>query len=134
MERFKEQDDNTLFLEKLRFEYASEISREACISPCSLVLAVIYLERLTKNNPNYVSSIPSSKLFLVSVVSLAICYSIIIPIKVPFCSPQMIASKFLNDEGEEDEVFNSEWANCANIPLTDLNKLEREFLTAIVIL
>lgn len=46
----------------------------------------------------------------------------------------MIASKFLNDEGEEDEVFNNEWASCAKIPLTDLNKLEREFLTAIVIL
>nr|CAG4650152.1 EOG090X069C [Sida crystallina] len=110
MEKFSERDENSLFLEKLRFEYASNLSREACVSPCSLVLALIYLERLMKSNPNYVSSIPSSKLFLVSV---------------------MVASKFLNDEGEEDEVFNHEWANCAQIDVAQLNQLEREFLTAI---
>jgi len=45
----------------------------------------------------------------------------------------MIASKFLNDEGGEDEVFNDEWANCAKIDLVQLNQLERDFLTAIVI-
>jgi len=43
----------------------------------------------------------------------------------------MIASKFLNDEGGEDEVFNDEWANCAKIDLVQLNQLERDFLTAI---
>lgn len=44
----------------------------------------------------------------------------------------MVASKFLNDEGEEDEVINSEWANSAKIDLTDLNQIERQFLQAIV--
>lgn len=44
----------------------------------------------------------------------------------------MIASKFLNDEGEEDEVFNDEWAKCADLKLQELNQLEREFLQAIV--
>ena len=44
----------------------------------------------------------------------------------------MVASKFLNDEGEEDEVFNSDWANSAKIDLKELNQLERKFLTAIV--
>lgn len=44
----------------------------------------------------------------------------------------MIAAKFLNDEGEEDEIFNDEWATSANMDVKDLNKLEREFLTAIV--
>ncbi|XP_057379437.1 uncharacterized protein LOC130701472 [Daphnia carinata] len=109
VERFSESDSN-LFLEKLCFEYAAELSREACLSPCSLVVALIYLERLCQNNPNFVSSIPSSKLFLVSV---------------------MVASKFLNDEGEEDEVINSEWANSAKIDLSNLNQIERQFLQAI---
>nr|SVE75124.1 EOG090X069C [Daphnia dolichocephala] len=109
VEKFGETDSN-LFLEKLCFEYAAELSREACLSPCSLVVALIYLERLCQSNPNFVSSLPSSKLFLISV---------------------MVASKFLNDEGEEDEVINSEWANSAKIDLTDLNQIERQFLQAI---
>nr|CAG4650974.1 EOG090X069C [Simocephalus serrulatus]SVE94237.1 EOG090X069C [Simocephalus serrulatus] len=109
VEKFGESDSN-LFLEKLCFEYAAELSREACLSPCSLVVALIYLERLCQNNPNFVSSIPSSKLFLISV---------------------MVASKFLNDEGEIDEVINSDWANSAKMELSELNQLERQFLQAI---
>nr|CAG4648656.1 EOG090X069C [Polyphemus pediculus] len=108
VEKFGENDD--LFLERLCFDYAADLSREACLSPCSLVLALIYLERLCKKNPNFVSSIPSSKLFVISV---------------------MVASKFLNDEGEDDEVFNSDWAVSSKIDLKELNQLEKEFLTAI---
>nr|CAG4642511.1 EOG090X069C [Evadne anonyx] len=108
VEKFGENDE--LFLERLCFDFAADLSREACLSPCSLVLAMIYLDRLRKKNPNYVSSIPSSKLFLISV---------------------MVASKFLNDEGEEDEVFNTDWANSAKMDIKELNKLEREFLLAI---
>lgn len=44
----------------------------------------------------------------------------------------MLASKFLNDEGEEDEVINSDWANSAKMNLTELNDLEKQFLQAIV--
>nr|CAG4637009.1 EOG090X069C [Ceriodaphnia reticulata]SVE72936.1 EOG090X069C [Ceriodaphnia reticulata] len=109
VEKFSESDSN-LFLEKLCFEYAAELSREACLSPCSLVVALIYLERLCQNNPNFVFSIPSSKLFLISV---------------------MVASKFLHDEGEEDEVINSDWANSAKLELPELNQLEKQFLHAI---
>lgn len=36
------------------------------------------------------------------------------------------------DDGEEDEVFNDEWATSAAITLQDLNQAELEFLTAIV--
>ena len=44
----------------------------------------------------------------------------------------MMASKFLNDEGEEDEVINSDWANSAKLDLAELNQLEKQFLQAIV--
>nr|CAG4640859.1 EOG090X069C [Eulimnadia texana] len=97
-------------LENLHMEKASSLSREACISPCSLVLAMVYIDRLGRSNPNFLASVPSSKLFIVSV---------------------MVASKFLQDEGEEDEVFNDEWANSVNMELAELNKLEREFLQTI---
>lgn len=42
----------------------------------------------------------------------------------------MVASKFLFDDGEDDEVYNDEWAESANIEVKELNRLEREFLTA----
>ena len=44
----------------------------------------------------------------------------------------MVASKFLNDEGIDDEVINSEFASSAKMDLKDLNNLERDFLLAIV--
>lgn len=43
----------------------------------------------------------------------------------------MIASKFLFDDGEEEEVFNDEWAVSSGLELKEINKLEREFLSAI---
>ena len=43
----------------------------------------------------------------------------------------MVASKFLNDDGEDDEVFNDEWAESSGMEKKDLNKLEIEFLSAI---
>lgn len=97
-------------LERLTLEDASEISRNACISPCSLVLAMLYLEQLKTTNPVYVDKVASSDLFVISL---------------------MVASKFLNDSGEEDDVMNNEWATSAGISLSDLNKLEKEFLNAI---
>ena len=44
----------------------------------------------------------------------------------------MVASKYLYDEGVDEEVFNDEWAKSAGLELKDLNELERDFLSAIV--
>lgn len=44
----------------------------------------------------------------------------------------MMASKFLYDEGVDDEVFNDEWAAAADMETEDVNELERQFLSAIV--
>lgn len=83
--------------------------RRSCITPCSMMLAMVYLDQLRHKNPQYMTSVSSCDLFLVSM---------------------LVASKFLYDDGEEDEVFNSEWATSANMELKDLNLLEREFLGA----
>ncbi|KAH8020192.1 hypothetical protein HPB51_025376 [Rhipicephalus microplus] len=85
--------------------------RRSCITPCSMMLAMVYLDQLRHKNPQYMTSVSSCDLFLVSM---------------------LVASKFLYDDGEEDEVFNSEWATSANMELKDLNLLEREFLGAFV--
>ncbi|XP_011166512.1 protein CNPPD1 [Solenopsis invicta] len=97
-------------LEKLDVEEASRISRNACVSPCSLVLALLYIERLKNCNPEYLLQVAPSELFLVSL---------------------MVASKFLHDDGEEDEVFNKEWANSGQVTISQMNKLEKDFLAAI---
>ncbi|XP_060811866.1 protein CNPPD1 [Bombus pascuorum] len=97
-------------LERLDVEEASRISRNACVSPCSLVLALLYLERLKDCNPEYLQQVAPSELFLVTL---------------------MVASKFLNDEGEDDEVFNTEWALSADLTVLQINQLEKDFLKAI---
>ena len=45
---------------------------------------------------------------------------------------QMVASKYLYDEGITEEVFNDEWAESAKMETEDVNQMEREFLGAIV--
>ncbi|XP_008217663.1 protein CNPPD1 [Nasonia vitripennis] len=97
-------------LERLDVEEASRISRNACVSPCSLVLALLYLERLKVCNPEYLQRVAPSELFLVSL---------------------MVASKFLHDDGEEDEVFNTEWAQSGHLSVAKMNRLEKDFLKAI---
>lgn len=56
-------------LNRLYCEDASAISRNACVSPCSFVLALLYLERLKHCNPDYLQQVAPSKLFLISLVS-----------------------------------------------------------------
>ncbi|CAK8674574.1 unnamed protein product [Clavelina lepadiformis] len=94
-------------LGKLGHRYASRVARDACISPCSLLLGIIYVKRLSQRNPDYLQDISSSHLFLVSL---------------------MIASKYLYDEGISDEVYNDEWAASGLIETERINELEAEFL------
>merc|ERR1712180_217111 len=97
-------------LGRLDMARASDISRQACAGPNSLVLALLYLDRLRRRNPEYLTTVSSADLFLVSL---------------------MVASKFLHDDGEEDEVFNDEWATSGGMDTKELNQLELRFLAAL---
>jgi len=97
-------------LGRLDMVRAADITRNACAGPNSLVLALLYLDKLRKRNPDYLNTVSSADLFLVSL---------------------MVASKFLHDDGEEDEVFNDEWASSGGIDTKELNKLELKFLSAL---
>lgn len=57
-------------LKRLYLDDAAELTRNACVSPCSLVLALLYLERLKTCNPDYISNIAPAELFLVSLVHI----------------------------------------------------------------
>jgi hypothetical protein len=97
-------------LSRLDITRAADMTRDACASPTSLVFSLIYLERLKRSCPEYLHNVSSADLFLVSM---------------------MVASKFLYDDGEEDEVFNDEWAKSGHMDVKDFNQLEVEFLSAI---
>ncbi|GLD67425.1 protein CNPPD1 [Lates japonicus] len=97
-------------IRKLQKKYAAHVAREACISPCAMMLALVYIERLRHRNPEYLQKISSSDLFLISM---------------------MVASKYLYDEGEEEEVFNDEWGAAGKLDVQTVNKLEMNFLNAI---
>ncbi|XP_053140210.1 protein CNPPD1 [Hemicordylus capensis] len=97
-------------IRRLQKKYVSHVSREACISPCSMMLALVYIERLRHRNPEYLQQISSSDLFLISM---------------------MVASKYLYDEGEEEEVFNDEWGAAGKVDIQTMNTLEMNFLSAI---
>lgn len=57
-------------LERLRMEDVVEINQNACVSTCSLVLAILYLEKIKIINPEYVEKVTPSELFLVSLVHI----------------------------------------------------------------
>lgn len=97
-------------IRKLHKKYAAHVAREACISPCAMMLALVYIERLRHRNPEYLQKISSSDLFLISM---------------------MVASKYLYDEGEEEEVFNDEWGAAGKLDVQTVNNLEMNFLNAI---
>nr|XP_002712531.3 protein CNPPD1 isoform X2 [Oryctolagus cuniculus] len=96
-------------IRRLQKKYVAHVSREACISPCAMMLALVYIERLRHRNPDYLQHVSSSDLFLISM---------------------MVASKYLYDEGEEEEVFNDEWGAAGGVAVPTLNALERGFLRA----
>uniref|UniRef100_A0A4W5MSJ0 Protein CNPPD1 n=1 Tax=Hucho hucho TaxID=62062 RepID=A0A4W5MSJ0_9TELE len=97
-------------IRKLHKKYAAHVAREACISPCAMMLALVYIERLRHRNPEYLQKISSSDLFLISL---------------------MVASKYLYDEGEDEEVFNDEWGAAGKLDVQTVNTLEMNFLDAI---
>lgn len=55
-------------LRRLHADAAASIARSACVSPCALVLAILYLERLNACNPDYIANAAPADLFLVSLV------------------------------------------------------------------
>ena len=61
-------------IRRLQKKYVAHVSREACISPCAMMLALVYIERLRHRNPDYLQHVSSSDLFLISMVSTCSLY------------------------------------------------------------
>lgn len=99
-------------IDRLDVGRAADITRKTATSPTSLVLALIYLERLRAKSKRsaYLDEVSSTELFLATL---------------------MVASKYLYDDGEVDEVFNDDWAEAGRLEVAEMNRLEIEFLCAV---
>lgn len=78
------------------------------VTPCSLILAMIYLDRLNVVDPAYARRITPSELFIVSM---------------------MVSTKFYC--GYDEDIYLSAWAESGNISVNHMKELELEFLDAI---
>ncbi|GAB1598599.1 uncharacterized protein LOC115223488 [Argonauta hians] len=104
------QDAAPRSLGKVDMFLASSMSKRAPMSPCSVMIGMLYVKRLKERNPEYLMQISSTELFLISM---------------------MMASKYLYDEGLNEEVFNEEWAIVGMLETAEMNQLEQYFLAAI---
>ncbi|KAJ7389261.1 Cyclin-dependent protein kinase [Desmophyllum pertusum] len=89
--------------------YAMVVSRRAKISPCTIMMGILYSERLHQKNPEYLRRVSSSDLFLISM---------------------MVASKYLYDEGEDEEVFNDDWAKAGKKLTFSLEKWHQKLIAS----
>lgn len=78
------------------------------VTPCSLILAMIYLDRLNVVDPAYARRITPSELFIVSM---------------------MVSTKFYC--GYDEDIYLSAWAESGNMSIDHMKELELEFLDAI---
>ncbi len=57
-------------LDRMDVSRTAELSKNTQASPASLVVALLYLERLRTTNPNYLDTVSSTDLFLVTLVRM----------------------------------------------------------------
>lgn len=91
-------------LSRLNFATVGNLS----VTPCSLILAMIYLDRLNATDPTFVRRITPSELFIVSM---------------------MVSTKFYC--GYDEDVYLSAWAEYGNMTPDQMKALELEFLDAL---
>ncbi|BFZ21646.1 hypothetical protein BsWGS_24685 [Bradybaena similaris] len=91
---------------------ASNLIRRNHVSPCSMVLSLLYAKRLRQQQQqqkHLLRAMSSADVFFISM---------------------MMASKYLYDEGVDEEVFNDEWADNMDQDIDDVNQMETDFLQA----
>ncbi|EPB78637.1 hypothetical protein ANCCEY_02275 [Ancylostoma ceylanicum] len=91
----------------MRPETSASISGRGYADPCTLVVAMVYLDRLRVNDKAWFESSDPTDLYLPALV---------------------VASKFLHDSDTFDRASNADWAEAANISSQHLNQLEWEFV------
>ncbi|CAG5124305.1 unnamed protein product, partial [Candidula unifasciata] len=91
---------------------ASNVIRRNHVSPCSVVLSMLYAKRLRQQRQQQKElrrTMSSADVFFISM---------------------MMASKYMYDEGVDEEVFNDEWADNTDQDVDEVNEMEADFLQA----
>lgn len=104
---------------ELDMDFVVSFSEKRCVNPCTLLVAMIYVERLqcsvqqmpTASDHTAMCCRDSSELFVMALV---------------------LATKFLNDGGLDEFVWNDEFADASNFSTARINKLELELLHSLV--
>lgn len=91
-------------LNRLNYETVGQLNA----TPYSLILALIYLERLKETDPSYTKHITPTELFIVSM---------------------LVSTKFYN--GYDEDVLLTDWAEYGNLSNDQLKKIELDFLSAL---
>jgi len=86
---------------------ANMASSSGGIDPCTLLVAMIYVERLRKSDDEYFQQNQPADLYL---------------------SALILAGKYLHDSGLDEFVWNDEWASHSGQTLARINQLELEML------
>lgn len=102
-------DKNAPF-DSLDWTFATSLSREACVNPSTLVVALLYLERVRGADRNYFQNSDPANLYTTAL---------------------LLANKYLFDQGEDDYIYNDEWAASASLPLSSVNKSELRLLQSL---
>jgi hypothetical protein len=124
----EELSDEKFILNDLSFIF--EMARKRAISPYVMIVALMYLNRLkvrsvyskqqVENWSSYSSSCLVNSYFKTTSSSFTNTELCLISI--------LLASKYLVDEGESEEIYNNEWAVAADMSVKKINMLEKEFL------
>ncbi|CAJ0582012.1 unnamed protein product, partial [Mesorhabditis spiculigera] len=87
----------------LKPETSASISRYGYADPCTLIVAMVYLDRLRLREKEFFESSNPADLYLPALI---------------------LASKFLYDSDMEERAANSDWAACVEMDPETLNELE----------
>jgi len=85
-----------------------DMSRKRNLSPYAILLSMIYLKRLKESSSKWRNVYSSSELCLVSL---------------------LLASKYLIDEGEANDIYNEDWAETAKVSVKKVNQIEKNILS-----
>ena len=91
--------------------FTTTLSHEQHIGPTTLLIALIYIDRLKQTQVQKFKDFNPSELYL---------------------SALILASKYLNDAGMDEFSWNDEWATSSGFSLAKVNELELSLLDDLV--
>uniref|UniRef100_A0A1I8AVT8 Protein CNPPD1 n=1 Tax=Steinernema glaseri TaxID=37863 RepID=A0A1I8AVT8_9BILA len=94
----------------LDMDFAAQLSRDGCLDACTMLVAMVYIDRVRGMDRSFFDESDASELFLSALV---------------------VASKYLQDGGLDEFVYNDEWGAAASTSTKRVNELEVQLLNAL---